>query len=642
MSGIIRFVYRLVDRIAELPSGTSSAMRARSRALIIWTLVSIPSGGILIFASQDLTLTSPTSLGLLVGIFGMLSSIHHLRVTKKVDQASLIFVFSALIGLGAGAWFVHEPTLVPLIFLAVTPVYFGLIANWTQCLKYTLSLFAYFVLLALWVGFNGGGGTDLTMNLHACALAALGGGFSTTAYSYTVSRATKKLMRQRDEIVSLAFNDTLTGSLNRRAFNDALSQAQPAGSSPYIAMIDLDKFKSINERYGHEVGDEVLVELVLRMKAATPENAKMYRVGGDEFGIIAHGDRDAAQRTAQDICASFQATFSTTAGYVPIKVSVGVSSCDSPDPDLKKIFFEANTALVEAKKHPGSHWAEYCDTLGERKRRGTRLSELLKSDIQSGSIGIAFQPQFEIKHNSVIGFEALARWNTDEFGAISPGEFIAIANEGGLINGLDRAIFQKAVSSVAGWLTTDQKIAINVSGKTLLSVDFVEYVQHVISGSSLRYNQLQIEITETEIIENKADAQATCDKLRRLGISIALDDFGTGYSSLSYLSSLPINMLKVDKSFVQACHRESNLKIIKSIVGLAQSLGMDLMIEGVERDWQLETIKKLGCHNVQGFYFSRPLTAEKCLELMTRQNASPASTIDPAIARTQNAAARSA
>ncbi len=642
MSGFIRSVYRLVDRIAQLPSETSSATRARSRALIIWTLVSIPSGGILIFASQDLTLTSPASLGLMVGILGMFGSIRHLRATKKVDQASLVFVVSALIGLGAGAWFVNQPTLVPLIFLAVTPVYFGLIANWTQCLKYTLGLFVYFVLLAQWGAFNSGGATDLTMNLYACALAALGGGLSTTAYSYTVSRATRKLTRQRDEIISLAFNDTLTGSFNRRAFNDALAQTQPAGSAPYIAMIDLDKFKSVNERYGHDIGDEVLVELAVRMKAATPDTAKMYRVGGDEFAIIAQGDRSDAERTAQEICAGFQATFSTTAGYLPIKVSVGVASCDTPDPDLKQIFFEANTALVEAKKNPGSHWAEYCDTLGARKRRETRLSELLKSDIQTGSIDIAFQPQFDIKHNSVVGFEALARWNTDEFGAISPGEFIAIANEGGLINGLDRAIFQKTVSVVEAWLTSDQKIAINVSGKTLLSRDFVEFVQHVISGSGLIYNQVQIEITETEIIENKADAQATCDKLRRLGISIALDDFGTGYSSLSYLSSLPINMLKVDKSFVQACHRESNLKIIKSIVGLAQSLGMDLMIEGVERDWQLDTIRNLGCRNVQGFYFSRPLTAEKCQELMARQRAPLPPAIEPPLKRPAGTATRTA
>ena len=633
MSGFIRSVYHLVDRIAQLPSETSSATRARSRALIIWTIVSIPFGGILIVVPQNLTLTSPSSLGLMAGIIGMLSSVRHLRVTKKVDQASFIFVFSALIGLGASAWFVDEPILVPLIFLAVTPVYFGLIANWTQCLKYTFSLFAFFILLAQWVTFQGASMPDLTMNLYGCGLAALGGGISTTAYSYTVSRATKKLTRQRDEIISLAFNDTLTGSFNRRAFNDALSQAQTAGSSLHIAMIDLDKFKSINERFGHDIGDEVLVELAARMKAVTPKNAKIYRVGGDEFAIIADGDREAAERTAQNICAGFLATFSTSAGHVPIKVSVGVASCNSPNPDLKQTFFEATSALVEAKKHPDSHWAEYCDTLGERMRRETRLSELLKSDIQSGSIDIAFQPQFEIKHNSVIGFEALARWNTDEFGAISPGEFIAIANEGGLINGLDRAIFQKAVSVVEAWLTSDQKIAINVSGKTLLSLDFVEYVQHVISGSGLRYEQVQIEITETEIIENKADAQATCDKLRRLGISIALDDFGTGYSSLSYLSSLPINMLKVDKSFVQACHRESNLKIIKSIVGLAQSLGMDLMIEGVERDWQLDTIKNLGCRNVQGFYFSRPLTAEKCLELMARQTASSTPAIEPPLKR---------
>lgn len=608
----------------------------------MWTMAAVPFAALLILASGDLSIRSLTNWSIAFILLGMFSAVYHLRSTQKLNQAGYIFVFSALIGLAAPAWIVDEPVLIPLIFVAVTPVFFGLVADWTQCLKYTLSLALFFLVLAQWLIFKGVGSADFTMNLYGCALATLGSGFSTTSYSYTVSRAGKKLLRQRDEITALAFNDSLTGFFNRRAFNDQLAQKQPAAALRYVAVIDLDKFKMINERYDHEIGDEVLVEIAARLKAVAPDDAKMFRIGGDEFALIATGDCAAADRTASEICACFKPLFSTLAGYISIKVSVGIATCDSADPDFRQIFFKANTALVEAKKHAGSQWAEYCDSLGERKRRETRLSELLKSDIQSGSIDIAFQPQFEIVHRSVIGFEALARWNTDEFGAISPSEFIAIANEGGLINGLDRTIFQKAVSLVERWLTTDQKIAINVSGKTLLSVDFVEYVQHVMSDSSLRYDQLQIEITETEIIENKADAQATCDKLRRLGISIALDDFGTGYSSLSYLSSLPINMLKVDKSFVQASHRESNLKIIKSIVGLAQSLGMDLMIEGVERDWQLATIEKLGCRNVQGFYFSRPLTAEKCVELMARQSASPASTTEPNIARTPDAAAQRA
>ncbi|MEL7113785.1 MAG: EAL domain-containing protein, partial [Pseudomonadota bacterium] len=281
--------------------------------------------------------------------------------------------------------------------------------------------------------------------------------------------------------------------------------------------------------------------------------------------------------------------------------------------DLKRLYYQADTALFEAKKNSKPGWAAYTDALGERKRRRTQLSDLLKSTIQTASIDVAFQPQLRISPRKIIGYEALARWETLEFGAISPSEFIAIADEAGLINRLDRCVFVKALALAETWLRDDQKLAVNVSGKTLLSAGFITFVRDAISKSNLDFSQIQIEITETEIIESKEAAKDLCSELRRLGVSIALDDFGTGFSSLSYLSSLPINTLKIDKSFVQASHQGSNLKIIKSIVGLASSLGIELMVEGVEELHHLRTIERLGCNAVQGFYFSRPLSPKQCV-----------------------------
>lgn len=614
MSSIVRSLYHFADRLAKLPLDVNSTTRSRTRALVIWTIFAVPIGVTLIAVSQDLRVTSPATFGLIFGSLGMALAIRHMRVTQRLNEASLIFVFSALFGLGAASWVADTPNLVPLIFLAVTPVYFGLIADWKQCLKYTLSLTLFYMLLALWISSKGSADPQLIMSILACSLAAVGGGLSTTAYAYTTARASAKLKLQKNEIVSLAFKDSLTGIYNRRAFNDHISNSDTVAATHTIAVVDLDCFKAVNDRYGHEVGDEVLSELANRLVSAAPKGANAYRVGGDEFAIIAAADTLHATVFAEALIKTVSGQYATSAGSLPVKISVGISQTADETPDLKRLYYQADTALFEAKKDAGPEWAEYTDELGQQKRRRTRLSELLKTAIKDSSITVAFQPQLQINPQTVIGYEALARWTTIEFGQIYPSEFVAIADEAGLINGLDRCVFQKALLLGAEWLREDQKIAVNISGKTLLSEDFLEFVHAAITTSKFSFDQVQIEITETEIIQSKAAAMAVCDRLRAFGVSIALDDFGTGYSSLSYLSSLPVNTLKIDKSFVQACHQESNLKIIKSIVGLANSLGIELMVEGVEEIQHLKTIERLGCNAVQGFYFSKPLSPEKCID----------------------------
>ena len=184
-------------------------------------------------------------------------------------------------------------------------------------------------------------------------------------------------------------------------------------------------------------------------------------------------------------------------------------------------------------------------------------------------------------------------------------------------------MFKKAISLAEAWLKPSQKVAINVSGRTLLSDGFVAFVEGAITQSSLRSRQVQIEITETEIIENEEVAVTICRQLRDLGVSITLDDFGTGFSSLSYLSTLPVNALKIDRSFVQHCDGDSNLKILKSIIGLARSLGLNLVVEGVEQESQLNVVRDLGCRHVQGFYFSRPISPDDCAVLNRQETPSP-------------------
>lgn len=616
MSRIIRSAFKLADQIANVSPTASATKRARSRALVIWTMLAVPLGVSLILSTQLNNLISPVPVTILVGLVGLTISILYLRFTQSLRDASLIFVMSVLIGLGLAAWFLEVPDLLPLIFLTITPVYYGLMVNWKNCLTYTLGLSAFFLALAAWTFATKSAPATISVDIIACALAAFGGGICTTAYSYVTDRATRKLRRQNDEIARLAYRDAMTGISNRRAFNERLSGNAPVGSVELVAAIDLNSFKAINDRYGHEVGDEVLCELTRRLESAVPQDATVYRVGGDEFAIIAKATGLNPASFAQDLCATSEARYPTSAGDLPVKISVGLSSVSETPTDLKDLYREADIALFEAKKASDTDWCPYSEQLGAAKNREARLSEMLKDAIIGSRIEVAFQPQFSVASHAVIGFEALARWQTEEFGKVSPGEFVPIADKTSLIVQLDRCVFQRAISEAEDWLRPDQKLALNVSGKTLLSEGFVNFAKAILSQSKLAFSQCTIEITETEIIDDQADAKTVCDILRKSGFSIALDDFGTGYSSLSYLSSLPIDTLKIDRSFVQAANAQSNFKIMKSIVGLARSMGMNLLVEGVERSWQLEAVMDLGCDRVQGFYFSRPLTADQCAELV--------------------------
>lgn len=612
MAGFMKSLLLLADRIARVESDASAAKRSRIRALVIWTFAAVPIGATLILYAQGFDLTSPSSLCVLFGGTGMFLAIYRLRLTQNLEQASTIFIVSAVIGLGGGAWISHQAGLVPLIFLAATPVYFGLIVRWQKCLIYTSCLLVFYMLLALWVSLNPAIEGLSTLNIIACGLAALGVGLSTTAYANTTERAARKVQMQAEKITAIAYSDPLTGIANRRAFKAAMQDFPNLNDISALAVIDLDAFKPINDTYGHEVGDEVLLEIAARLSSIALSHSEVYRLGGDEFVFIADSDFVDCDELGDSICKACQSSFQTQAGPLSVDISVGIAALDDDDPCLSQAFREADLALYEAKRNKGTGWTNYSLGLGALTDRNNKLTELLKRDLDRHDLNVAFQPQFDIHTSEIIGFEALARWTIDEFGRISPGEFVPIAERANLITQLDQSVFQQAIALAEEWLKPEQKVAINISGRTLLSDGFVDFVKATIARSTLESRQIEIEITETEIIENEESAVAICQQLRDLGTPITLDDFGTGFSSLSYLSMLPVNALKIDRSFVQQSEGESNLKILKSIIGLARSLGLNLVVEGVEQESQLRTVRDLGCRHVQGFYFSRPISPADC------------------------------
>lgn len=613
----IRFLFELSDRLVRLPDGTNATMRARSRALVIWTTLAIPSASLLTLLTQDFNFAAPITLSIMAGCIGMACSFILLRQTQNIQLASLVFVASVFAGLTVGTWFSAELSIVPSILLGATPVYFGLILNWRWCLKYTIGLCIYDVLAIIWHMNAGTMQSEILIPLIACALAALGCGLSTVAYSQSTERASQKLKRQKDEISELALLDPLTGIFNRRAFDQHASKLRSTSTPVIVAVIDLDDFKRLNDQFGHDVGDAVLIEVANRMVQNVSPSTSIYRIGGDEFAAICTADGACLQDLARQLSSSSEKAFETPGGIIPFNLSIGVSSAQTEAIDIRNLYSEADIALFEAKGETGTSACHYNDQLGARKQRRVHLSGRLAEAIARGNIDVAFQPQIDIIQNCIIGFEALARWNDPVLGAVSPVEFVPIAEESELVNDLDRAIFCKALQLTQDWLAQDQRIAINISGRTLLSPGFVNFVRQTIDETQLKSTQIQIEITETELILDKELARQVTTQIGNLGLSIALDDFGTGYSSLSYLSSLPIHALKIDRSFVQARNCLSNVTIMKSIIGLAASLELDLLVEGVEHVEQLDLIRELGCSKVQGYYFSRPLTLEQCLEFQT-------------------------
>lgn len=619
MSRLLRPIYKFADRLTATPGDVDVDYRARSRSMVIWSVFSMPFGVLVVLMSESFNLTSVVSISVLLGGFGMILAIAYLRVWRNLDIASFIFLVSVCIGLGAPPWFSPLVDVAPLVLLSVTPVFFGLIVNWRYCLRYTVSLSCYFAIMAVWAFSSNVGDPNVFKALIACSMAALGSGMSTVAYGHSTDQAARKLRHQKEEMEAIVFKDPLTGVSNRRAFNETVRSIASAVHPIRVAILDLDNFKNLNDRYGHDVGDAVLIAVASRIAVSLPEDGQVFRMGGDEFAIIFHDEDNEKGALIDRLLACADAKIETAIGPVSAEFSIGLSAPSFGGIDIKKLYRSADIALFEAKLSQGTSWHEFDNALDQRRLRRTQLSERLKIAVSQRTISVVFQPQFDITDNRVIGFEALARWKDDLFGEVNPGEFVSIAEEAEIVRELDLAVFQRSIAEAEPWIRDHQKLSINISGKTLLSPAFETCVEELLQATPLLASQIQIEITETELLRNTVLAQEIVRKLCDLGLTISLDDFGTGYSSLSYLSRLPIHQLKVDKSFIQGSELTSNITILKSIVGLARSLHMDLVVEGVERQNHLAVVKELGCTQVQGFYFSRPLTAAQCIQLSATQ-----------------------
>jgi diguanylate cyclase (GGDEF)-like protein len=432
--------------------------------------------------------------------------------------------------------------------------------------------------------------------------------------------------------------DPLTQLPNRSAFNERLERML-GGSNDAISVlfVDLDDFKRVNDRLGHLVGDHALQSAAHRMSSALRDHDLLARLGGDEFAVVIAGSETIAARAATRISAALQPPISVDGREAFVRASIGVAGSDTVGSrQANDLVRSADLAMYVAKTAGKNQIARYDAGVDEAVRSRDQLRADLRHAISRGEIHVYYQPVISGDGNQLVGIEALARWTHPVRGAVPPTEFIPLAEESGDIHALGVWILQTAAAQLAAWRQTIAgcsalQLAVNVSPLQLDDDDFVGVVTDILRATGFPATQLTLEITESMLVRDRGQSSSRLNALRAHGIRIAIDDFGTGYSSLSYLAELPADIVKIDRSFVTDLHPKSGSRVlVKSIIDLAQSLGLDVVAEGVEATGQALILHELGCPKLQGFLYSQPLDRDDCSDYLTANaEQQPADTLAP-------------
>lgn len=420
-----------------------------------------------------------------------------------------------------------------------------------------------------------------------------------------------------DKIKFMAYYDDLTKLPNRTFFMDKLKQqlktAKLQNSKGAVFFIDLDNFKNINDTMGHDYGDKLLVFLAKQMEILINEKDTICRLGGDEF-ILLHPchEEDEVESYAKALLSLFNKSFEIDNKQMYITASIGVALYPKDGNDTSTILKNADSAMYKAKELGKNQFARFDEEMYLKLERKTRIDRILRNAIENNELSIHYQPQFDAKTNEIFGFEALLRLNSVELGFISPVEFIPIAEETGYIVQMDRWVLNQSCGQSVQWLDEGYKfksISINVSTLDMHQIDFLETVKGIFENTGINPKMVELEITETVLMESLETNVKILKELMDMGVRIALDDFGTGYSSLNYLMKIPISTLKIDKSFIDNISSNiQNESIIKNIIQMAHSMDLKVVAEGVETEHQLSILKENKCDYIQGYYFSKPLS----------------------------------
>ena len=419
-----------------------------------------------------------------------------------------------------------------------------------------------------------------------------------------------------EKIAYLARYDTLTGLPNRlmltEAVGEAMRYAEQWRTRCAFLMIDLDRFKAVNDTLGHVVGDQLLSLVSERLKRLITDNELIGRLGGDEFAIVIRDASDIARvsSVARSVIDSLSAPYEIDHHTLYVGASVGSAFGPRDGSTVETLMRSADLALYRSKDEGGGRHFSYEPALHAHAEERRKLEFSLRRALERNEFAVHYQPVVDATHEGVVSFEALLRWNSAEHGMVSPVKFIPLAEDTRLIVPIGEWILREACREAMRW-PAHIKVAVNVSGEQLLDPNFASTVVGALSSSGLAPNRLEVEVTESIFMRDGTTAQHTLEQILALGCGIALDDFGTGYSSLGYLRKVRFTTIKVDRSFVQGAAKRSaeSLAIIRAVVAMADSLEMSTTAEGVETEEELEVIRRLGCKKIQGYYFGRPMIA---------------------------------
>jgi diguanylate cyclase (GGDEF)-like protein/PAS domain S-box-containing protein len=433
---------------------------------------------------------------------------------------------------------------------------------------------------------------------------------------YIIFRDMTEQATNAETIKYMAFHDQLTGLYNRRALlrdlDSLLNQSEMNQEEPFsLLSIDIDRFKQLNDSLGHFAGDQILVKIAERLSVDRTDNYKVYRQGGDEFIVLLKGNRQQANQLAQSILNRFAKSFYLDCHEYYISPSIGLSMYPQDGKDAETLLKNADQALFRVKEKGKAHYQFYRSAKTESFANIVSLETQLRKAIERDEFILLYQPQVDLRSGQTTSFEALIRWNSKEFGLVPPAEFIPLSEDTGLIIPIGNWVIEQACMQIKEWNELNSEeitIAINISAKQFQQPTLVNKIQEAIRTYQINPSLLEIEITEG-VMQDTVETAPILKSLKELGVSIAIDDFGTGYSSLNYLKSFPIDVLKVDQSFVRGVHtNEKDAAITTTIIHLANSLGMTVVAEGIEEEAQATFLLNTNCHKGQGYYYSKPLS----------------------------------
>ncbi|WP_374943361.1 putative bifunctional diguanylate cyclase/phosphodiesterase [Sphingomonas sp.] len=434
-----------------------------------------------------------------------------------------------------------------------------------------------------------------------------------------------------DKINRMARYDTLTGLPNRLMLNEALvramAEAEKWGNRCAFMMLDLDRFKAVNDTLGHPIGDRLLQRVAERLAQLMGKSEMCGRLGGDEFAIVVRdaSDTDAVEKLANRIIETLSRPYEVDQHTLHVGASIGVAMAPRDGRTAEMLIRSADLALYRSKDAGGGVFHAYEPQLHAQAEERRVLEMALRTALERGEMHLNYQPVVDAETGGLTGFEALLRWTSPTFGVVSPVKFVPLAEEARLIGPIGEWVLRTACEEAARW-PRHLRIAVNVSAEQLQSPAFVATVASALAGSGLPAERLELEVTEGVFMQGK-HATKVLERIVDLGVRLSLDDFGTGYSSLGYLSRTRFSSIKIDRSFVTAASKgvREAVAIIRAVVALARSLGMATTAEGVETEAEHAMVQDFGCTKVQGYYFGRPLPVEEARRLACRgQNAAAA------------------